>query len=178
MVTKIEGKALNINIRPSGYYRYAHEYFRAYKQFISQDKGFTPVPYYLICHSIELALKAYLSARGLTNEELRFKSNRGRKNGDGHNLPVIYDKCKEMGLGYLIKTTEAQELSIRKINELYNHKDFEYFMDLALILKKKNLPELNKLELIAKSLLEAINEMIKNSCQTGLVDEFGKPIDP
>ena len=55
------------NISPLGFYCYAIEFPRATPR-VKSDDPFSPVPYYLICHSIELALNAFLLARGVPIE--------------------------------------------------------------------------------------------------------------
>lgn len=53
-----------------GLHRYANEFLGAAERFKPQDAGFTPVPYYLVCRSIELSLKSYLLTRGLKRSDL------------------------------------------------------------------------------------------------------------
>jgi hypothetical protein len=52
-----------LHISPLGFHRYASEFLRAAQGFKIND-GFSPVPYYLICRSTELSLKAFLLAKG------------------------------------------------------------------------------------------------------------------
>jgi len=59
-----------LHINPLGFHRYASEFLRAAQDFRMND-GFSPVPYYLVCRSIELALKAFLLAKGIPEGEVK-----------------------------------------------------------------------------------------------------------
>ena len=82
---------------PIGLTRYAHDFFdsaRAVEGQLGKATSFelvSPVPsLYLIGHSSELALKAYLLQHGLTLRELRYKQY-------GHDLHACQRKAKELG---------------------------------------------------------------------------------
>lgn len=74
-----------------GLLHYAHQYQRASIIVIEQDSR-SVVPYMLVAHALELALKAYLRSRGATMGGLKKA---------GHNLPKLYDDTMKKGLGAL-----------------------------------------------------------------------------
>jgi hypothetical protein len=52
----IQAEPIVFNIKPYGFQRYAQEFMYAERTFEATD-NFSPVPYYLLCRSIELSLK-------------------------------------------------------------------------------------------------------------------------
>ena len=64
--TVINVPAANLNISPLGFHKYATEFLAADTSY-KQGLGWSPVPYYLVCRTIELALKAFLLAKGNPN---------------------------------------------------------------------------------------------------------------
>ena len=94
-VIKAEPGMLHIN--PLGFHRYASEFLRAAQDFRMND-GFSPVPYYLVCRSIELALKAFLLAKGIPEGELKGKSL-------GHNLEEVLKKAMSLGFNKIFLIT-------------------------------------------------------------------------
>ncbi|MCO6418173.1 hypothetical protein JYK14_18680 [Siccirubricoccus sp. KC 17139] len=100
----MEADALQDRHSPIGIYYLAEDFLRAAAQSaMAQDSGelrlrFTHfVTYHLHCHSIELALKAFLRARHVSNDALKFKY--------GHNLKIMLrDACAE---GLALQSYEA-----------------------------------------------------------------------
>jgi hypothetical protein len=74
---------------------------------------------YLICHSIELSLKAFLSLQGAAMLELAEESY-------GHNLQAILKKADEKGLGASVSLTATQRSAIDLATIYYSGKVFEY----------------------------------------------------
>ncbi len=81
----IKAKHVTINITPFGFYHYGKEFFDAAVGF-KQSTKYSPVSYYLYCHSIELFLKAFLLVKGVSKKELKNSKNYG------HNLEKILKK--------------------------------------------------------------------------------------
>lgn len=77
------------------------------------------VAFYLVGHAIELALKSYLIARGLTVEDLR-----GRKYG--HKLNALLAECRKRRIGLAVKLSAKDLQTIRGLNETYAAKELEY----------------------------------------------------
>jgi len=79
-----------------------------------------PLPaYYLIGHSIELSLKAFLMGRGLKIEDLKIKKY-------GHDLTKLIMASRERKLGYEIKIKPRQINLLKNFGEIYKNKLLEY----------------------------------------------------
>ena len=63
--------------------------------------------YFLLCHAIELALKAYLALYGFTQDELQ--------NEFRHNLEKLLDKAVELGL----QINQSAQNEIKLLNEAH-----------------------------------------------------------
>lgn len=74
-----------------GLLHYAHQYQRASILVMEEDSR-SVVPYMLIAHALELALKAYLRTRGAAMGDLK----KAR-----HSLPKLHDDAMKKGLGTL-----------------------------------------------------------------------------
>lgn len=72
-----------------GLLRYADEYRRAAVLVMEKDSK-SIVPYMLVAHSLELALKSHLRSRGTTIEAMR---------RIGHNLPKLHEAAMRLGMG-------------------------------------------------------------------------------
>ena len=96
---------------PFEYLDYAEQFFEAFKQLPEERPEGPPSwpRYFLLCHSIELALKAYLARRGATPEQLRKFELR-------HNLDQLMDEAVEKGLPL---PTPTQEL-IKALSEAHS----------------------------------------------------------
>jgi hypothetical protein len=92
-----------------GLVRYAFDYLEA-ALVVEERLGrgleynrIAPIPaYFLLSHSIELTLKAYLRHHGITVEELASKKY-------GHNLQVCYDQSIRLGLDKLFAPFKADK---------------------------------------------------------------------
>jgi hypothetical protein len=78
---------------------------------------FIPIPYYLLGHAIELELKAYLSAEGAGEKELRDL---------GHDLLRVLARARSLGLDALVTLLAEEEKSLRMISAFYDEKELEY----------------------------------------------------
>jgi hypothetical protein len=99
---------------------------------------------YLIGHSIELALKAYLLQNGLTLRELRHKQY-------GHDLHACQRKAKELGLAAIVSFHPAEEGAVELLNNLYSTKQLEY-----IITGTKYIPVFGLVELFTRKLIRAV----------------------
>lgn len=115
----IKPEPVVVRISPLGFHRYASEFLRAARS-VSVDSSFSPVPYYLYCRSLELALKAFLLTKNVSIRELKSRHL-------GHDLVKVLDKAKTIGLGQLFTVTSAHERELVKANNYYTSKGFEYF---------------------------------------------------
>jgi len=87
---------------PLGFYHLAEDFFRA-ARYVSRGEGstaiklhFSFVAHHLHAHSIELALKAFLRAKGVPMNTLRYDL--------GHKLTKVWDEC----IRYKLKTSKPK----------------------------------------------------------------------
>lgn len=110
---------------PIGMARYAVEYFSAAEDLFQLDEhkaadGLTakaPV-LFLIGHSIELSLKAYLLREGLELESLRKKY--------GHNLLKCFKEAKNRKLCDHVSFEPVEVETLGVLNDIYYKKELEY----------------------------------------------------
>lgn len=146
-------QASNVVANVDGYWlrNYAADFLAAAQAFQAPENRFSPVPYYLICHSIELALKAFLFTAGYKKKD-RKKLN--------HDLEKALEAAEENGLAQYIKISKKERKSIKKANKLYLRKEFEYVESLDTIYYPHDF-ELDVLNELAKRLVERIEAPIK-----------------
>ena len=116
----IKVSPVKARIGPLGFHKYAADFLQAAKSVEKRD-SFSPVPYYLYCRAIELVLKAYLLAKGVSVKELK---NSRRL---GHDLVKALNMAKSLGLDTVIRLKSKEEEEITKANDYYKSKGFEYF---------------------------------------------------
>lgn len=79
-----------------------------------------PLPkYFLWGRTIELFLKSYLLAEGVSAQELKSRTY-------GHDLLTLYNKARQLGIGSLIGTSGEDSAIVRVLNLDYLSKRFEY----------------------------------------------------
>jgi hypothetical protein len=110
-------KQLEERTTARGLLNYAQEYYAAYELVQKQHPKLTEyfaVKYYLLCHSLELTMKAWLRKKGATYTEMKKL---------GHDLEkmmiVLHDEHS------LLFSAEGQAM-IRLVNQHYSQKEFEY----------------------------------------------------
>lgn len=142
---------------PVGFIVYAENFLSAYKSF-EPVAPFCPAKYYLVCHSLELALKSYLSMKGepTKNLKLDFK----------HNLHRILRKSKEMGLNSVVVLSEVEAGEIEKANKWYNRKGFEYFDIQNIVEKRSSLPDLEVLFVMTERIIGVLMPLCLAAAQT------------
>jgi hypothetical protein len=136
-------------VSPFGFYKYAKEFFDAgeiYEESIKDRKGFSPVPYYLYCRSIELMLKSILLYC-----DPKFTENKLKKEY-GHDLIKILNAAEILLKSKLLNNEE--QMVIKKANDYYQDKGFEYFKVDKAVQGYKDLPELSQLKEITQKLLK------------------------
>jgi hypothetical protein len=75
--------------------------------------------YFLVGHSIELSLKAFLLARGISVSVLRLKPY-------GHNLESLLKEARRRRLGTMVKLSTQEVTAVNVLNDCYSVKEFEY----------------------------------------------------
>jgi hypothetical protein len=92
------------------------EYWGAFRSLTDSDKTpYVYASYFLLAHSLELLLKSYLAARGVSKKELRAHQLR-------HDLAKIYDRSSELGIPD-VSNLRVFCLSVHEMNRDY---DFRY----------------------------------------------------
>lgn len=149
---------------PLGMIRYAHEFMEAalaVDEKIGNRAGFeivAPIPVlYLVGHSIELSLKAYLLSYGVTLRELRHF---------GHNLHASFRKAKELGLLSHVQFTVPEEGAFEILDGLYSTKQLEYIVTGA-----KQFPTFGLVEVFSAKLFNAV------STDVGFYMQFDSYVD-
>jgi len=130
------------NLSPDLFRTYAVQYLQCHRAF-KPDAKYSPVPYFLICRSIELSLKA---------KHLEVKSRKDVKDKYGHNLAKLYDELPPEQ-----KKLEAPEYdALLAASTIYDvpNKGFEYVSVYDAVTGLKSFPDVAVLEQIAERLLQ------------------------
>src|SRR4030042_287054 len=121
------------NMRPEAYHYYAKEYYDCYLKCWKRRRSYSPVPYTLLFHTVELEIKSFLLKSGKSNSEVkRFYS---------HDLIMAYN---DLDLSDNILTHEEVE-TLRQATSILNNKEFQYFLPEA-IFESQSMPDLKKLD--------------------------------
>lgn len=139
--------------RPIGMLRYAIEFYAAAiasDDAIGDSRGYeitapTPVNY-LIGHSIELGLKAYLLQKGVGLDRIH---------KIGHRLRVAYDEAREHGLDDQFGPESVDVPVLDALDALYSDKQFEYIET-----GPKTFPVFGPLQHFARELLLAVSRAV------------------
>ncbi len=138
----------HVNLTPIIFHSYAEQYLTACRT-AEAAPGFSPVPYYLCCRSLELSVKAYLLTRGITVEELKSKKL-------GHDLLRNLTKAQSVGLSDIVTITPDERRELRKANAYYAKKDFEYGQLARVVKGYPEMPALEVLDRLAARLVQVI----------------------
>ncbi|MBZ5589035.1 MAG: hypothetical protein LAO05_10780 [Acidobacteriia bacterium] len=143
------------DLTPLGFHHYSEQFLEAART-VRKYPGFSPVRYYLYCHSIELVLKAYLLAKGVSVTDLRSKSL-------GHNLEGVVSRANKAGLASVASVTADEWVALLRANAYYQKKGFEYFQIKQVVRTMSHthtLPDLGVLD----SLAERLGQLIRAIC--------------
>ena len=132
-----------------GLARYAREYYDAAlaaDDVIGHRAGYEvaapPPVMFLVAHSIELALKAYLKHTGMSLDKI-IKL--------GHNLVKCWNKAKERGVGELVELTEEDLGVLGLINDLHVSTELRYIQT-----GFKQFPVFGPLQVVTEKILDGI----------------------
>jgi hypothetical protein len=139
---------------PLGLHMYAKAYLEGAHALPPSSVPFEPVYPYLVCHSIELGLKAFLSLKDTTMLELADGSY-------GHNLEAILQKAEEKQLSKQVKLTTEHKAEVRKASLYYSGKVFEYPAVGEALSGYPSMPKIDILIQVAELL---VNSLVKE-CQ-------------
>lgn len=135
---------------------YAQSYLNAASTLPSPTVPFDPVRPYLVCHAIELGLKAFLSLQGSTMLDLADGSH-------GHNLEVLLQKAEEKGLNVAVPFTDDHRIAIKRATIYYAGKVFEYPAVGEAILGYPNMPSIDVLFDAAAVLVESLRQQCQEA---------------
>ena len=138
---------------PLGMARYAHDFLEAALAVdgkVGEQSGYeivAPIPaLYLIGHSIELSLKAYLLSQDAKLRQLK---------NIGHDLHAAFRKAKELGLLGHVKVHGVEEGALEILNQLYSTKQLEYIVTGA-----KHFPVFGHVETFAVRLFNSVSKVV------------------
>ncbi len=130
---------INANLAPDAFLRWARHYHACRHSFQPPDR-FSPVPYFLLCRAIELAVKArHLGT--LTQDDVKHRF--------GHDLVKAYAALNPVHrvLGV------DEERVLTAASEIYAEKGFEYFDPEDALTGFSRYPSLDDLDAIARKLV-------------------------
>ncbi len=118
-IEKVSIAGITERMGPHGLHMYAEAYLSAALALPKPNVPFEPVRPYLVCHAIELALKAFLSCRDTTMIGLGGSPY-------AHSLDSLLSAAVEANLAEFTKLADQQSDAIRSANTYYSEKVFEY----------------------------------------------------
>jgi hypothetical protein len=140
---------------PLGLQFYADAFLVAAKD-ARAGTGFAPARPYLVCHALELALKAFLSLKGRRMTELA--------GGEfGHDLPNLLDEAQKQKLADLVSLNESQLFQINRASVYYVEKVFEYPANDEALKAYPQMPDIELLIGAAEALVTALREPCLNA---------------
>ena len=139
-VVRVAG--FDANLSPDLFRRHSRQYLECHRAY-KPVAGYSPVPYFLLCRAIELALKAH---------HLQTKSRETVKRLYSHNLVKLY-----RDLPSTLQTLGPKERSILvAVSAKYDvpSKGFEYVSPEDVLTSQKSFPNLAELEALAVHIVE------------------------
>lgn len=101
---------------------------------------------YLVAHSIELSIKAYLLHKGQSLEQTK---------KIGHDLCRALKKAKELGIGDIVQITDDEINALQLLNNLYSKKELNY-----IVTGVKQFPVFDPLNTLNGKLLHGVAERV------------------
>lgn len=138
-------KELESRLTSKGLITYAWDYYKSFEilqKEIPKELEKYEVKYYLLCHSIELGMKAYLREKGYTRKQLM---------GFGHDLEKLLGQLYKEGV--VINVDSVKRTFI--LNDYYMNKMFEYPQT-----GYKSMPSLEHMKSYVKLLLDMVSNSI------------------
>lgn len=101
----------------------ANSYYAAARRLLDAGVAETFMPsVFLLLHSFELHLKAFLVCQGMTDKQLRTLS---------HDLLACFRACQDHGLSKHVRLAWGEQMQIARVNRYYKNKELEYFLPRA-----------------------------------------------
>jgi HEPN domain-containing protein len=101
-------------LRPGDHLRLAEDFFQAYRDLPNRPPPQSWPRYLVLCHAVELALKAYLFRHGATPKELRARTVR-------HNINELLTRATNNGLS-LSPTVQSDISLLHEAHEKFWHR--------------------------------------------------------
>jgi hypothetical protein len=151
-----------------GLWTHANEFYLASRVLAQPDNSHLMHPsYYLISHSIELALKAFLRGNGLSLDELKNYKKLG------HDLQKLLEKAVSLELELYLTLSQKDEFAISTINEYYKNKELEY-----IVTGKKSYPKIEFLISFNGKLLNGIRQFCFDRMDHHVQKPDNHPLEP
>ena len=118
----------HLTMTGAAFMAYANRYYEAAMGWLSSSQqviGFDPVPYYLLCQSLELHLKSFIWLQDRVDAETI-------KNRYRHNLKKLWNHSKARRIERFARTTKLRDSVISLIGPYYQTRKFNY-LDLNMI---------------------------------------------
>lgn len=141
------------NISALALFVYAESFLKSANS-VTKIKTFDPSRYYLVCHSIELYLKAFLSLDGNTMISMADEH--------GHNLDKLIVKSLENKLEKTANLNKSHTDEIKKASDYYSGKVFEYPAVGEAIKSYPNIPNID----VLFEACEILSKSLKSKCET------------
>lgn len=134
-----------------GLWRFAKEYLSAAVLVGSDPTHEISAPrYYLLGHSTELALKAFLLTNGVSLNELRQQI--------GHDLEAALEKANAFGLDKIVSISPEEDYSVRLLSRTYKPKEHEY-----IVIGYRQLPQPELIVSFIERLLNATRKLCSDA---------------
>ena len=129
----IKVKSAHLDMTGTVFMIYANRYRTAAGSWLSTSKrefGFDPVPYYLLCQSLELHLKSFI----WLEDRVGTKSIKSKY---GHNLEKLWTHAKTRRVDRYARATDLRNRVISLVAPYYRRRQFNY-LDLDMVLDGYN----------------------------------------
>jgi hypothetical protein len=148
MSYNIEIEPAHFNVSPLLFYTYARQYLDCETAFKPTAPRSSPVPYFLLCRAIELAVKAIHLQ---TMRRVKTAGVKGVKEEFSHRIKDAYDRLPEVH-----RTLDATEYAgLERANEIYRDKGFEYTDVYHAVTALSGFPDLDALRDMANKVFRA-----------------------
>ena len=155
--TVIKAKSAYVIITGTNFIVYANRYHEAALKCLPSPKHvreFDPVPYYLLCQSLELHLKSFIWLKDRVSTDVL-------KRTYGHNLEKLWTEAKKRGIDRYAKTTNLRNRVISLVSPYYQDRKLNY-LDLDMIFNGyKDLKSEKKTILTLKRLTQQLGNSLR-----------------
>jgi hypothetical protein len=141
---------ITAHMAPIGLHVYAEDFLETALAAGAKEE-FAPARVFLVCRAVELALKAFLSLKGVPLMKLA--------GGQfGHDLANVLAEAEKHGLADLVELTESERDEIERASTYYVEKVLEYPALAEAMVAYPGMPRAGLIASAARKLLEALRE--------------------